>query len=230
MAKRILLDLFNWQQESPFLPLHEHCQPVKACVDLVTPMFACIAAAEHQRLQALAEDVFRSEHEADKIKRQIRDAIPRSFTLPVFRGDLLGFLQLQDSIADSAEDIAVLLTIKQLAMPPGLGPEISAFVADTVAVCGQFFAASEAMTALAEADFHGPKAVRIHEVIDRVEHGEWQADKKQYRLAKALFALEDQLRPSDLLLWSNVLREIGTLANCADMAGERIRRMLPLQA
>ncbi len=230
MAKRILLDLFNWQQESPFLPLHEHCHPVRACVELVPSMFQCVASGEYQRLQALAEDVFRSEHEADKIKRQIRDAIPRTFSLPVFRGDLLSFLQLQDSIADSAEDIAVLLTIKQLSMPPGLETEIPDFVAATVAVCQHLFQASEALTALAEADFHGSAAVHIHEMIDQVEHGEWQADKQQYRLAKALFAVEDQMRPSDLLLWSNVLREIGTLANCADMAGERIRRMLPSHA
>ena len=230
MTKRVLVDLFDWQRESPFLPLHEHCRPVAACVELITPMFACLQAGEYKRLQALADDIFRSEHEADELKRQIRDAIPRTFALPVFRGDLLSFLQLQDSIADSAEDIAVLLTIKDLAPPPGMAEDIDAFVQQSVGVCRSLFKASEVLSSLREADFNGQRAVEIHGIISEIDKGEWQADKIQYRLAKQLFALEDDLKASELLLWSNILQELGTLANCADMAGERIRRMVPAQA
>ena len=227
MAKRVLLDLFDWSQSSPFLPLREHSEPVRACVELVTPMFECVLSGEYVRLEALAKDVFRSEHEADLLKKQIRDAIPRTFSLPVFRGDLLSFLQLQDSIADSAEDLAVLLTIKQLNPPPGLSDDISAFVQESVGVCRHLLDATGEMAELGEADLHSARAVAIQERIEQIDDGEWQADKTQYRLAKALFSCEDQLKTSDLILWSDVLRELGTLANCADMAGERIRRMLP---
>ena len=56
--------------------------------------------------------------------------------------------------------------------------------------------------------------------------GEWEADKLQYRLAQKLFALEDEMKPTDIFLWSGVFQELGVLANSADKTAERLRRML----
>ena len=64
--------------------------------------------------------MFKAEHAADMIKDDIRRTIPKRFFLPVYRGDLLGYVKLQDDMADSVEDIAVLLTIKKLTLPPSL--------------------------------------------------------------------------------------------------------------
>lgn len=220
------MSMFNWSDESPFIPLSEHMDKVRACVDLVVPMFACVQAGDYEQLQALAQQVFRSEHDADRIKRRIRDTIPTAFTLPVYRGDLLAYLHIQDDIADSVEDVAVLLTIKNVRMPPGLADEIAAYVQKVLEVCELLFHATAHLKELAEDDFGGPRAGKVMAVIDQAEHAEWKADKAQYRLAQKLFALEDEIKPSDLFLWSSILRELGTLANNADKTAERLRRML----
>ncbi|MCZ6698178.1 MAG: DUF47 family protein, partial [Planctomycetota bacterium] len=99
-------DLFG---QSPFEPLLHHFQKVRECVTLVRPMLEAIKDGSHDKLDQLKERVFKTEHQADMIKDEIRQVIPRSFCLPVYRGDLLGYLKLQDDMADSVEDLAILL-------------------------------------------------------------------------------------------------------------------------
>ena len=77
-------------QQSPFEPLLHHLKKVRECVTLVRPMFEAVRDQNGERLEELVKRVFKTEHEADNIKDEIRQVIPRSFFLPVYRGDLLG--------------------------------------------------------------------------------------------------------------------------------------------
>jgi hypothetical protein len=220
------MGVFNWGKVSPFEPLGQHMQLVRACVNHVMPMFECVRGGDYDQLKRLTEDVFKAEHEADKVKNRIRETIPKTFALPVYRGDLLAYLHVQDDLADSAENLAVLLTIKKLAMPPQLADDVMAYVRGALDVCDRLYAAAEHLSELAEHDFGGPGAQGVLQRIAEAEHAEWEADKMQYRLAQKLFALEDELRATDILLWSDVFKELGALANHADKTAERLRRML----
>jgi predicted phosphate transport protein (TIGR00153 family) len=201
-------------------------QQVKECVALVEPMFDCVRKRDFKGLQGLTEQVFKLEHEADRIKNEIRRRIPKSFFLPIYRGDLLAFLKLQDDIADGVEDLAVLLTIKELELPEMIADDVIAHVKQVVQVCDLLFQCTDQLADLVDEDFGGRRAERIFEIADKADHAEWQADKTQYALAQKLFALEDKIRATDIFLWSSVLRELGRLANHADKTGERLRRML----
>lgn len=220
------MGILNWRGQSPFEPLAEHMKHVRDCVDLVMPMFECVRAGEHAQLQTLAEDVFKAEHEADKVKNRIRQTIPKAFSLPVFRGDLLAFLHVQDELADTAEDLAVQLTIKQLAMPAALADEVLAYVGQAVKVCQQLYDAVADLKDLEESDFGGARGDRILKLVSQAEHEEWIADKMQYKLAQQLFALDEELKATDIFLWSQIFQNIGQLANHADKTAERLRRML----
>ena len=144
----------------------------------------------------------------------------------MFRGDLLAYLHVQDDMADSAEDLAVLLTIKKLTMPEGLADDILAYVRQVLDVCTRLYRATDLLTALAEHDFSGPRAEKVLKLVSEAEHAEWLADKMQYQLAQKLFALDDVVKATDIFLWSNVFRKLGDLANQADKTAERLRRML----
>lgn len=220
------MSTFDWEDRSPFEPLAEHMRLVRACVDLVLPMFECVRDGNYDKLREVTDGVFKAEHEADKIKADIRNTIPKAFALPVFRGDLLAFVHVQDDMADSAEDLAVQLTIKQLAMPPALADDVMAYVRQALCVCDKLYEAVTLLKDMEEADFSGPRADQIMTLASQAEHEEWVADKMQYRLAQKLFALEDELRATDIFLWSQVFQTIGALANQADKTAERLRRML----
>jgi len=213
-------------QISPFEPLLHHFEKVRECVMLIRPMMEATRDADADKLNELTQQVFLREHEADTIKDEIRQNIPRTFFLPVYRGDLLGYLKLQDNMADEAEDLAILLTIKQLSIPPALVDEVFAYVDTVLQVCDRAREMNEHLVDLVKQGFHAEAAGHVLEMVRVVEKAEWEADKSQYALSKSLFALEDELKPSDLILWWRIFLELGQLANHAENLADRLRRML----
>ena len=220
------MGIFDWREQSPFEPLAKHMHHVRICVDMVMPMFECVHAGDYDKLKQLTQKVFEAEHQADKVKAEIRRTIPKAFALPVFRGDLLAFVHVQDDVADTAEDLAVQLTIKRLELPASLAEDVLAYVRQVLKVCQKLYDAVELLKNLVEADFHGPRGEQLMALVTEAEHEEWVADKLQYKLAQKLFALEDELRPTDIFLWSAIFQNLGALANHADKTAERLRRML----
>lgn len=219
----LIKDLFR---ESPFEPLRYHMKTVMECVSLVRPMFEAVRDRRYDELQALAKKIFKVEHQADIIKDDIRRMIPKRFFLPVYRGDLLGYVKLQDDMADAVEDIAVLLTIKDLVLPPALVDKTFEYLDKVDEVCRQTHKIADYLPTLVEGDMVGNEAERALSMIAEVDKAEWEADRLQYRLSQQLFALEDEMKPTDVLLWFRIFGELGQLANFADKTGDRLRRML----
>lgn len=220
------MSLFDRFQDEPFRPLAAHAAKAKECVSLLRPMMECVETQDHEQLTALTLQVFKTEHEADVIKAEIRHRIPRNFSLPIYRGDLLAYLSLQDSIADSVEDVAVALTLKRLTLPTAMSDSLKVLLDQVLRVCELFFRAADQLPDLADHDFGGPRVAEILDLVAEVEDGESEADKAQYKLAQKLFSLDDELRATDIILWSQVIQELGSLANYADQTAERLRRML----
>lgn len=219
----LIHDLFR---ESPFEPLRYHMKTAMECVALVRPMFEAVRNGQYEKLQELAETIFKTEHEADIIKDDIRQTIPKRFFLPVYRGDLLGYLKLQDDMADSVEDIAVLLTIKKLVLPKPLVDPTFDYVSKVEQVCHQTRDIADYLPTLVEGDMVGAEAQRVLSMIADVDKAEWEADRLQYGLSQKLFALEDEMKATDVLLWFRIFGELGQLANFAEKTGDRLRRML----
>jgi len=217
----------NFEQE-PFAPLSEHMEKVQECVSLVKPMFEALGRQDYDQLQVLSKQIFKVEHQADQVKKEIRERMPKSFYLPIFRGDLLAYLKLQDDIADSCEDLAVILTLKKLSMPEVIAGDVNGLVDECLKTCELIFACSEHLKGLAENDFskEGGRIAKILDLVDQAEQAEWETDKAEYHLAQKLFTLEDEMKATDIFLWSNMLQQLGRLANHADKTAERLRRML----
>jgi len=213
-------------RESPFEPLRFHMATVMECIAFVRPMFEAVRDGKYDELEVIAKQVFKTEHQADQIKDEIRQTIPKRFFLPVYRGDLLGYLKLQDDMADSVEDLAVLLTLKNLTLPKALVEPTFEYLAKVEDVCHQTRGIGDSLPTLVEGDMVGQEAERVLALIAAVDKAEWEADRLQYTLSQKLFEHEDEIKPSDLMLWFKVFHELGQLANFAEKTGDRLRRML----
>ena len=212
--------------KSPFEPLYQHMLKVKECVDLVRPLMDALLKKDEKKMKEIAERVFKAEHEADLVKKDIRNHLPKSLFLPVARGDLLRFLKEQDNIADSAEDLAVLLILRKTIVPEELKDEIKDFVDKVIDTYEMAMAVSSEIKILAETSFGGVEAHKVMELIEQLKVREWEADKAQMEAAKKMFAIEKKLDPVDVMMWMNIFKELGTLANHAENAGDRMRMML----
>lgn len=217
---------FDMFRQSPFKPFQEHMAKVMECVALIRPMFEAVGDQDWERLESITKDVFKAEHEADLIKDAIRQTIPKTFYIPVLRGDLLGYLKMQDDMADAVEDLAVLLTLKKLTLPPALVDECLVYVEKVLEVCTKTNLLGEEFRAVVDNGFTSEVAETVLDRVAEVERAEWESDRVQYKLSQSLFALEGEISPVDIMLWSKVFGMLGSLANYAENVADRARRMI----
>src|SRR5687768_10756527 len=109
--------LWNLFAKNPFRSLKEHMKKTAACVALTGDIFEALFAKDKHRVSLIAKEISRTEHECDLLKKEIRAHLTQSVFLPVDRRDLLHVLSNMDSIADHAEDVGVLLTLRWMELP-----------------------------------------------------------------------------------------------------------------
>ena len=212
--------------KSPFEPLYQHMLKVKACVDLVRPLMDAFLNEDDKKVEDSAREIFKAEHEADLVKKEIRNHLPKSVFLPVARGDILRFLKEQDNIADSAEDLAVLITLRKTRVPEELKEELKDFVDRVLETYEMAMHVSSEIKLLAETSFSGTEAHKVMQLIEELKVDEWEADKAQMKAAKKMFSIEKKIDPVTVLMLMNIFKELGTLANHAENAGDQMRMML----
>ena len=212
--------------KSPFEPLYQHMCKVKKCVDFIPPLMSAFFDEDFKKITEIAKKIFKAEHEADLMKKEIRINLPKGLFLPVARGDILRFLKEQDNIADATEDLAGLLAMRRMKVPTELKKELQDLVDEVLEAFNLTMKVSSEIKILAETSFGGAEAHKVMEMIEKIKIKEWEADKAQMRAAQKMFSLEDQLDPVSVMMWMHIFRELGNLANHAENTGDQLRIML----
>lgn len=218
--------IFGLFGRSPFGPLAQHTERVHDTVVLIRPLLEAFMEGDWERTEQVYAQIRELEHRADVIKNDIRDHLPKSLFMPVDRGDILQFLRTQDRIADSAEDIGVLLTMRATPTPPGLRKPVLAFVDSVIATSEAWFRAAKELPALEEASFTGPEVEKMLRQINEVRELEREADRHQAAATKQLFEYEEEIGALSIMLWMNVFRVLGMVANNAESTADLLRLML----
>jgi len=199
---------------------------VNECVTLVKPLMEALLADDQDEVETIAKKIFKAEHDADMVKKEIRNNLPKGIFLPVNRGDMLNYLREQDKIADSAEDLAVLITLRKMRVPEELRENLKILVEKVLVTCETAMKVSSEIKLLAETSFGGAEAEKVMETIEELKLDEFEADKAQMKLAKKMFSIEATLDPVSIMMWMNVFKELGALANHAENLGDHLRMML----
>ena len=211
---------------SPFRPLAQHTERVNDTVQLVRPLMEAFLAGDWVKTDELYVRISKLEHKADVVKTDIRDHLPSSLFMPVDRGDILLFLKEQDSIADAAEDVAVLVTMRQTPTPEGMKAGVMELV-DRVLLVGQtWFETAHELPLLEEASFTGPEVENVLAGIQKISDLEWEADKQQAEMSREVIRNEAEIGAVSVMFWMNILRELGTIANKAENTADLLRLML----
>jgi len=212
--------------KSPFEPLYQHMCKVKNCVDLLPPLMRAFFDEDFKEVTKITKKIFKAEHEADLVKKEIRINMPKGIFLPVARGDVLRFLKEQDNIADATEDLAGLLAMRPMKVPAELKQELQNLVDEVLETFDLTMKVSSEIKLLAETAFGGAEAHKVMEMIEQIKTKEWEADKAQMRAAQKMFSIEDQLDPVSVMMWMHIFRELGNLANHAENTADQLRVML----
>ena len=211
--------------ESPFKHMVDHVRKIHQCVKLIRPIAEAIVAGQTEKLRALQDDMSRTEYEADLLKDDIRQNLPRRFFLPVNRDDILGFVRQLDRMADDAEDFAVVSTFRKLDIPADLQPDFMALVDKVVQVSEMLLDVAEDLAQLQKESFEGPEAERVMTKIQQVCHMEWESDKLSRRCARHYYSAPG-LDAVTIILLEKLCKALTGIADHAENVGKNLRLMI----
>ncbi len=212
--------------KSPFSAMQRHMRVVLECAHEIPPLFEALAAGDRKQVEAVKEKIFEREAEADAIKNALRGALPKSLFMPVDRRDLLDVLQMQDSIADTAQDIAGLLVERPMELPDFMQETMLALARRCVDACDQSAKIIEELDELVAMGFRGREADRVEKMVEALNLIEDETDQLGLELTRRLFEHEDELKPVSVIMWYRIIEWVGDLADYAEKVGDRLRLLI----
>lgn len=211
---------------SPFKPLQEHMLIVKECAREVPKIFEALCEDDTGRVKEIQARIFELESKADDIKNDLRAHLPKSLFMPVDRRDLLEVLDLQDSLADTAQDIAGLLVERSMEVHGSMKQPLMNMVSRCVDACVHSARIIGRLDELVETGFRGPESDAVLAMVDELNMIESDTDQMGRELSRSLFAQEDSMKPISIVLWYDLIKMIGSLADDAEKIGNRLRLLL----
>jgi uncharacterized protein len=222
---QILSKLFG---KSPFSPLLGHMELVAECVHKTDDLFIALEKEEYDEVEEIAKAISKLEHKADLAKNDIRNQLKTLF-LPIDRSHLLEILSIQDSIADAAEDVAKLLTLKQLKMLGPFKELFTPFLKKNIEAFEGCRAIIQELHDLLESSFGGKEAEKVREMIHDIATKEHEADILQHELLKSLISSEDELTYGTFFIWQSAFVSIASISNLSEKLANRLRMTLDLK-
>lgn len=214
---------------SPFGLLQRHMAQVTKCIAKMGESLDAAQQQEWDQIEALADQVSRLEHEADQIKDDIRNKLLRRFFMPVDRSQILEILSIQDNLADTAEDVAILLTIRPIKISERMVEDFQKFRELNVNAFELARGIIADLDELMETGFGGAEAEKVRNLVRDVAYTEHQADVLQRQMLKRVFSDEENLGAADMNMWMQLIKELAHLSNLAENLADRVQMTLDMK-
>lgn len=211
---------------SPFTPLKVHMDNVASCVEKLEDFFAVFKEGDQKKIKDVAKEISKLEHVADITKNDIRANMNKSLFLPVQKDSLLEILSVQDSIADVAEDISRMLTLRKLEVIDSLWGDFEKLFERNMDAFEGAKRIIEEFEALLQSSFGGAEADKVRSMVDDVARTEHEVDLMLHGLLRELFDMAEDLPYWVFHLWQHLFRGVSMLSNLSEKLGYRVSMIL----
>ncbi len=201
-------------------------EKVQECIGQLLPFFDAALAGDWDEAEAIQHRITTLEHEADKLKKELRLRLPKGMFMAMSRRDILDVLAMQDNIANKTKDIAGLILGRQMRFPESLAPQLRDFIKRCVDASAQAQKAVNELDELVEAGFRGTEVELVEDLIHQLDEIESDTDRIQVDVRARLYAIERQLPPVDVMFFYRIIEWIGDLGDLAQRVGSRLQLML----
>ena len=212
--------------QSPIKPLQTHMAKVILCAQELLPFFKAVINQEWPEAVRFHQLIIQAEHDADRIKKDLRLHLPKSLFLPVPRSDILDILTMQDGIANKAKDISGVVIGRHMHFPELISADFLEFVKRCLDAALQAQHAINELDELLEVGFRGKEVQLVEKMIDELDKIETDTDSIQIEIRKKLFSIEDQLAPINAIFLYKVIEWTGDLADDAHRVGGLLQLLL----
>ena len=216
----------TFRRKSPFGQLLEHMEKVRECTDILGKGLIKYYKGDYKGFSDLAKKVSELEHEADMIKRNLRNHLPTSLFMPVDKGKFMWALREQDKILDHAENLVRMLDMRRTKIPKELQ---EVFIEHAKLVMKTVEAMQDAVgniRDLVKASFVKREREQTKKFIYNVHELEWKADQKKYEMTKGIYKLEKKLDPMDVYHLLKIADWIDDIADHAENVADWLRAMI----
>lgn len=211
---------------SPVRPLQQHFEKAAKCAGKLPKFIKATYAEDWRKAGITREKIVNLEHAADDLKRELRLNLPRSLFMPVSRTDVLEMLSVQDRIANKARDISGLIIGRKMVIPPRLQDLYLRFVERCLDAVSQAEKTVNELDELFESGFRGREIELLMEMTKELDEIENDGDSLQVELRAALFEIEKDLPPIDVMFLYKILDWTGDLGDLAQRVGSRLHLMI----
>lgn len=219
-------NLFNVFEPSPIGPLEKHMRKVTQCANQLYPLIEATEEKNWDKAESILIKITNLEKEADRIKRDLRLHLPKGLFLPVARTDLLELLSAQDAIANKSEHIAQLILSRKMHIPAHLTPYFKPFLKRCLETADQACKAINELDELLETGFRGNEVKIVDGMIMTLDEIEHDCDEKLAEIRQAIFTLEHDLPPLEIIFLYKLVQWIGDLADQAQTVGSRLQILI----
>ncbi|MEE9526590.1 MAG: DUF47 family protein, partial [Syntrophobacteria bacterium] len=175
--------------ESPFKKLKDHADKVKECAWMFKRAVKCYVELDCEEFDKLTEDVAKLESEADWLKRNLRNHLPRGLLMPVDKFVLLDCLREQDNVVDSVEEALYWLSFKP---EGGIAEELVddfLHLVDAVVPCIEKLPDMAEQAILYFKSSTEKNRNKLKSIIGDIHQAEKEADHLEHELKKQAFAV-----------------------------------------
>jgi len=211
---------------SPVKPLQKHVEKVCECAGKLPDFFTAIAAKDYETAKKIQKQISKLESAADDLKHDLRMNMPNTLFMPMPREQILDIVMQQDKIANISEDIAGIMIGRKAEIPEPIADHFIAFVQSAVDAANQAKTAINELDELVEAGFRGREVTVVQDMISRLDDLEHESDKLERKLRFALFSIENDYPPLNMMFLYRVIDWVGNLSDAARRVGSRLQMLL----
>ena len=210
--------------ESPLIKLKNHADKVKECAWMFKRAVNCYVEQDCEEFDELTEEVAKLESQADEVKRNLRNHLPRGIFMPMDKFVLLDCLREQDHVLDDVEEALYWLSFKPMA---GIPEEL---VGDFLHLIDAVIPAMEKLPEMSEqamAYFKNSTEEnrnKLKSIVRDVYQAEKEADHLEHELKKNAFTLLED--PVEIYHVVRLVEIIGDICDHAQNASDRMRTMI----
>ena len=217
--KRTLSELIS---KSPFGPIQVHMEKSKQCAEELLVYLDAAASNAWDKATISRQNIIQLEKDADELKAETRDLLPKGLFLFVPRGDLLDLIGLADEIPNTIKDVSGLMYGRKMIIPSQISTSFKEFSIEAVSAVTTASAAIDQLTEVSRLAFGSKASTELDKIISSLDSQEREIDQLEVVVRQQLFDIEKDLPPVDVMFLYDVINKIGELADRAEQLGHRL--------
>lgn len=212
--------------ESPFSGLQEHMKIGNKTTKELQKFIKAVSKNDWKAARQHRKEIVSLENQADDIKNNIRNNLPKSLFMSVSRQDLLDLVFTMDGIPNAAKDISGVMIGRQMMIPEEIKQGFINCTNAAIKAANQASNAVKKVDQMQRSGFSSSDASLLEDIVADLEHIEKENDELEIALRTEFFKVEKEYPPVDVMFLYDVINKIGSLADISQTVGHVLIRLV----